>query len=112
MRISSRVHSAYGTLKSCRIPKKHNSGGRGFAFLDFTTRTEAEAAMEALKHTHLLGRHLVLEWAAEEEFAGQEVERLREKAKREYVKDGEGLPSKKRKLGLKDGNAVGHAEED
>jgi multiple RNA-binding domain-containing protein 1 len=68
--------------------------------------------MEALKHTHLLGRHLVLEWAAEEEFADKEVERLREKAKREFVKDGEGLPSKKRKLGLKDGLAADPADEE
>lgn len=68
--------------------------------------------MEALKHTHMLGRHLVLEWSAEGDgFAGQEVDKLREKAKREFVKDGEGLPSKKRKLGLKDGKAVGQADD-
>lgn len=62
--------------------------------------------MEALKHTHLLGRHLVLEWSAGDEFADKEIERLREKAKRDYVKEGEG-PQKKRKLGVKDGRALG-----
>ena len=40
-----------------------NSRTRGFAFLDFVSRHEAENAYSALRHTHLLGRHLVLEWA-------------------------------------------------
>lgn len=95
--------SAFGTLKSCRLPKKHNSTGRGFAFLDFTTRHEAEAAMNALKHTHLLGRHLVLEWAETDgDLAAQEVEKLRQKTKSQFVADGQGGgPSKKRKLDLR-----------
>jgi multiple RNA-binding domain-containing protein 1 len=33
--------------------------------------------MDALKHTHLLGRHLVMEWAKEGE--GVDVDQLREK---------------------------------
>ncbi|KAJ9095967.1 hypothetical protein QFC21_005329 [Naganishia friedmannii] len=96
------LFSAFGTLKSCRLPKKHNSTGRGFAFLDFTTRHEAEAAMNALKHTHLLGRHLVLEWSEGDDLAAKEVEKLRQKTKSQFVADGEtGGPSKKRKLDLR-----------
>ena len=49
------------------MPKKFDNSLRGFAFIEFTTARDAGNAMESLKHTHLLGRHLVLEWAEEEE---------------------------------------------
>jgi hypothetical protein len=42
--------------------------------------------MESLKQTHLLGRHLVLEWAEEEEIG--EVEKMRGRV-REGVQAGE-----------------------
>lgn len=79
------LFSAYGSLKSLRLPTKSvltttgNKSTRGFAFLEFTTHAEAERAMEALKHTHLLGRHLVIEWAKEGD--GVDVDKLREKVK-------------------------------
>ena len=59
--------------------------------------------MNALKHTHLLGRHLVLEWAeTEADLAAQEVEKLRQKTKSQYVAEGQGGgPNKKRKLDLR-----------
>ncbi|TYJ55742.1 multiple RNA-binding domain-containing protein 1 [Cryptococcus floricola] len=97
------LFSAYGALKSLRLPRKAiptstgSQSTRGFAFLEFTTHTEAARAMEALKHTHLLGRHLVLEWAKE----GDEVDvrGLREKVKGEVrgMEDG-GREGKRRKL--------------
>jgi len=59
------LFGAYGKLKSVRLPKRFDRRSRGFAFLEFVTRHEAENAYNALKHTHLLGRHLVLEWAQE-----------------------------------------------
>lgn len=37
----------------------------GFAFLDFASRAEAQAAFEALQHSHLYGRRLVIEPAEE-----------------------------------------------
>jgi len=43
--------------------------------------------MESLKHTHLLGRHLVLEWAEEDEGPGNE-EKIRRRV-REGVQAGE-----------------------
>ncbi|GAA6020359.1 hypothetical protein JCM10207_002080 [Rhodosporidiobolus poonsookiae] len=59
------LFGAYGTLKSVRLPRKMDNKTRGFAFLEFATRRDAEAAFGALEHTHLLGRHLVLQWATQ-----------------------------------------------
>jgi multiple RNA-binding domain-containing protein 1 len=111
--------SAYGQLKSLRLPRKSTaltpSGAastRGFAFLEYTTHAEASRAIEALKHTHLLGRHLVLEWAK----AGDtvDVEGLREKVGRDWRgMMGEGGERKKRKLELGlGGDGPGGARED
>lgn len=84
-----------------RLPKKFDSRTRGFAFLEFVTRHEAENAFDALKHTHLLGRHLVLEWAAEDE--EQDLEALRRKAGVGFG-DGKGnVPGRKRKLEMPGG---------
>jgi multiple RNA-binding domain-containing protein 1 len=54
-------------IKSLRIPRKFDAAHRGFAFIEFTTKQEAANAFEACKNTHLYGRHLVLEYAKEEE---------------------------------------------
>ena len=53
---------------------------RGFAFVDFTTHAEAAAAVNALANTHLYGRHLVIEWAKEDDTSGLDVATLRSKA--------------------------------
>ncbi|KAI6024397.1 hypothetical protein EDC04DRAFT_2724589 [Pisolithus marmoratus] len=90
------LFGAHGQLKSVRLPRKFDSRSRGFAFLEFLTRREAENAFTALKHTHLLGRHLVLEWADEAE---QDVEALRKKAGVGYGGGAE-LPGRKRKLNI------------
>ena len=60
------LFGSYGQLRSVRVPKKFDSSTRGFAFADFVTAREAENAMDALKDTHLLGRKLVLDFAAED----------------------------------------------
>ncbi|GMT26224.1 hypothetical protein PFISCL1PPCAC_17521, partial [Pristionchus fissidentatus] len=73
------LFSAFGGLKSVRMPKKVGGGGshRGFGFVDFSTKGDAKRAFEALVHsTHLYGRRLVLEWAKGEE---DSVDQLREK---------------------------------
>ncbi|GAA5878732.1 hypothetical protein JCM8547_008503 [Rhodosporidiobolus lusitaniae] len=57
------LFGSYGQLKSVRLPRKMDNKTRGFAFLEFATRRDAEGAFAALEHTHLLGRHLVLQWA-------------------------------------------------
>ncbi|KAL9033582.1 MAG: hypothetical protein Q9214_007445 [Letrouitia sp. 1 TL-2023] len=75
------LFSSYGQLRSVRVPKKIDNSTRGFAFADFVTAREAENAINALKDTHLLGRRLVLDFAAEDEVdPEQEIERMKEKA--------------------------------
>ncbi|KAJ8590337.1 RNA-binding domain-containing protein [Rhizopogon salebrosus TDB-379] len=101
------LFGAHGHLKSVRLPKKFDSRSRGFAFLEFLTRHEAENAYAALRHTHLLGRHLVLEWAEEAE---QDIEVLRKKAGVGYGDGGE-LPGRKRKLEMAEDNTGGGDEE-
>ncbi|BGP51518.1 Multiple RNA-binding domain-containing protein 1 [Rhodotorula kratochvilovae] len=64
----------YGQLKSVRLPRKMDNKTRGFAFLEFATRRDAEAAFNALEHTHLLGRHLVLQWAGADDGEAKEGE--------------------------------------
>lgn len=105
------LFSAYGTLKSLRLPKKStlsatgSQSSRGFAFLEFTTHAEAQRAMDALKHTHLLGRHLVTQWANEGE--GVDVDALREKVSRDASLGDVG--GRKRKLDL---SGKGEVDED
>ncbi|KAJ7068837.1 hypothetical protein C8F01DRAFT_1119476 [Mycena amicta] len=92
------LFGSHGTLKSARLPKKFDSRSRGFAFLDFVSRAEAENAYAALRHTHLLGRHLVLEWAEEGE---QDLEVLRKKAGVGFGTGmGSEMPGRKRKLNM------------
>jgi len=74
------LFGSYGQLRSVRVPKKFDSSTRGFAFADFVTAREAENAMDALKDTHLLGRKLVLDFAAED--AADPEEEIRKMQKR------------------------------
>ncbi|KDN51926.1 hypothetical protein RSAG8_00477, partial [Rhizoctonia solani AG-8 WAC10335] len=90
------LFSAYGQLKSVRVPRKFNSQTRGFAFLDFISRREAENAFTALHHTHLLGRHLVLQWA---EDGAADIEQLRKATKTGWG-DGTNIPGRKRKIDM------------
>ena len=74
------LFGAYGQLRSVRVPKKFDSSTRGFAFADFVTTREAENAMDALRDTHLLGRRLVLDFAAEDALdPEQEIEKMQQK---------------------------------
>lgn len=45
-------------IKSLRLPKKFGNH-RGFAFVEYVTKQEAQNALQALSSTHLYGRHLV-----------------------------------------------------
>jgi len=101
------LFGSHGHLKSVRLPKKFDHRSRGFAFLDFVSRHEAENAYNALRHTHLLGRHLVLQWADE---GDQDVDALRQKAGVGFGGGAE-LPGKKRKLDLGEGDAEGEGED-
>lgn len=74
------LFGSYGQLRSVRVPKKFDSSTRGFAFADFVTAREAENAMDALRDTHLLGRRLVLDFAAEDAVdPEQEIEKMQQR---------------------------------
>ncbi|KAJ0048231.1 hypothetical protein Pint_16350 [Pistacia integerrima] len=78
------------TLKSSEI--------RGFAFVEFVTKQEAQNALQALSSTHLYGRHLVLERAKE----GESLEELRARTAAQFTDELNGFQnttklSKKRK---------------
>jgi multiple RNA-binding domain-containing protein 1 len=70
-----KLFNPFGTLKSCRLPKKFDGNHRGFAFVELSTKREASAALEALRGTHLYGRRVTIERAEE----GDDVATLREK---------------------------------
>ncbi|KAL8768045.1 MAG: hypothetical protein Q9209_005588 [Squamulea sp. 1 TL-2023] len=75
------LFGTYGQLRSVRMPKKFDSSTRGFAFAEFVTAREAENAIDALKDTHLLGRRLVLDFAAEDEIDPEhEIAKMQRKA--------------------------------
>lgn len=60
------VCSTYGKIKAVRMPMKpDNSTHRGFCFLDFNTRQEAQSAFVGLQNVHLRDRHLIVQPAAE-----------------------------------------------
>ncbi|XP_017770776.1 PREDICTED: probable RNA-binding protein 19 [Nicrophorus vespilloides] len=64
------LFKTFGEIKSLRLPKKMGPTNqhRGFGFVDFATNADAKKAFEALSQsTHVLGRRLVLEWAATED---------------------------------------------
>lgn len=74
------LFSAYGQLRSVRVPQKFGSSTRGFAFADFTTVREASNAINALRDTHLLGRRLALDFAANESVDPEdEIARMQQK---------------------------------
>ena len=75
------LFTAFGQIKSVRMPTKADGSHRGFAFVDFLTKQEARNAFEATSgSTHLYGRRLVVEWANEDE----NVDELREKTARKF----------------------------
>jgi multiple RNA-binding domain-containing protein 1 len=63
------LFGSFGQLKKVRLPKKFDGSHRGFAFVEFLTSKDALSAFKSLSSTHLYGRHLVIEWAIEEEDA-------------------------------------------
>jgi multiple RNA-binding domain-containing protein 1 len=94
-----KLFGSFGQLKKVRLPKKFDGTHRGFAFCEFLTSKEAQNAMATLSRTHLYGRHLVLEWAAEEENENGKIDvgKAREKAKRDATRAGLGDSKEKMK---------------
>ncbi|KAI4372643.1 hypothetical protein MLD38_010847 [Melastoma candidum] len=75
-----KLFSPFGKIKRLRLPMKFGSH-RGFAFVEFVTKQEAESALKALSSTHLYGRHLVLERAKE----GESLEELRARTAAQFT---------------------------
>ncbi|XP_010914288.1 multiple RNA-binding domain-containing protein 1 isoform X2 [Elaeis guineensis] len=88
------LFSPFGQIRSLRLPMKFGSH-RGFAFVEYVTKQEAQNALKALSSTHLYGRHLVLEKAKE----GESLEELRARTAAQFVDENNGFQmlSKKRK---------------
>ncbi|KAJ2546757.1 Multiple RNA-binding domain-containing protein 1 [Coemansia sp. RSA 1933] len=86
--------SAFGQIKSVRLPKKFTGGHRGFAFVELLTPQEAQNVLDTMKDTHLYGRHLVIGWAEED----NSLQSIREKVGRQFAKDGGEVQSKRRKV--------------
>ncbi|KAL9247877.1 hypothetical protein vseg_021259 [Gypsophila vaccaria] len=92
------LFSPFGQVKSLRLPMRYGKH-RGFAFVEFVTKQEAQNALKALSNTHLYGRHLVLERAKE----GETLEELRARTAAQFTNDEDGYQnpakvSKRRKL--------------
>lgn len=86
------LFKTFAQLKRLRLPRKFDGNHRGFGFVDFLTHQEAANAKKALAHTHLYGRHLVLEWARTEGVDAttgvDSLELLRAKASRSIAATG------------------------
>jgi multiple RNA-binding domain-containing protein 1 len=91
--------STFGQIKTIRLPKKFTGEHRGFCFVDFLTEQEAKHAFEGLTNTHFYGRHLVIEWAEDDDSLGS----LREKTAKRFILQ-EKDSSKRIKLDMKDQN--------
>jgi multiple RNA-binding domain-containing protein 1 len=92
------LFGSFGQIKRLRMPKKYdNKTHRGFAFVDYLTKQEAKLAFENLSSTHLYGRHLVIEWAEDDE----SVDAIRDKTRKLFNAD---APSAKRKFEFLEGD--------
>ncbi|KAJ2344872.1 Multiple RNA-binding domain-containing protein 1, partial [Coemansia sp. RSA 2671] len=63
----------------------------------FLTPQEAQHVLDTMKDTHLYGRHLVIDWAEEE----NSIQAIREKVGRQFAKDAGENPAtagKRRKI--------------
>lgn len=100
-----KLFSAYGRVVAVRLPTKLSDAGdassglrkqhRGFAFVEFTSKSEMAKAFEALQSTHLYGRKLVLEPASMEDGS---VDAARAKAlRREEMAAGASASESKRR---------------
>ncbi|CUV06897.1 unnamed protein product [Cryptosporidium hominis] len=57
------LFNSVGTVTSIRIPKKSDGTNKGYCFIEFLGKLEAISALEQFQHTHLYGRHLIIEVA-------------------------------------------------
>ncbi|KAG2378089.1 hypothetical protein C9374_008711 [Naegleria lovaniensis] len=78
------LFSTYGQVKTIRLPKKVGSNShRGFAFVEFVSPKECHQAYQALKHSHLYGRTLKLEFS--EDVNMENIRDVQERNREEYL---------------------------
>lgn len=80
------LFGTFGQVKSIRIPRKQDGSHRGFGFVEFVSKNEATAALNALGSTHLYGRHLVIDYADETQDGIGSLEELQAKAAKQVSK--------------------------
>lgn len=86
------LFGTFGKLRSVRLPRKFDKQSRGFAFVEYSNSKDAQHAMTSLAGTHLLGRRLVLQFAAADaEDPEAEIEAMEKKVRRQV--DAEALAS-------------------
>ncbi|KYM94101.1 putative RNA-binding protein 19, partial [Cyphomyrmex costatus] len=91
------LFKSYGELKAVRLPKKliGIEKHRGFAFIEYYTKSDAKKAFKALcQSTHLYGRRLVLEWAQTEEG----IDEIRKRTAKHFYQENSTKQFKKSKL--------------
>ncbi|CAK9798743.1 Probable RNA-binding protein 19 [Anthophora quadrimaculata] len=95
------LFKAFGELKAVRLPRKlvGVEKHRGFAFVEYYTKSEAKKAFKALcQSTHLYGRRLVLEWAQTD----QGIEDIRKRTAKHFYQEKSTTKSKKATLDPED----------
>ncbi|XP_043270528.1 probable RNA-binding protein 19 [Venturia canescens] len=88
------LFKAFGEIKAVRLPKKlvGVEKHRGFAFVEYYTKSDAKRAFKALcQSTHLYGRRLALEWAQAEE----DVDDIRKRTAKHFHQEDSAKRSKK-----------------
>jgi len=88
--------SPFGHVKDLRIPRKFDGTHRGFAFVEFSTKQEAQTALDSLGSTHFYGRHLVVERAKETEGLEEVRERTAAKFERREHAEAGGVRQRKK----------------
>lgn len=79
--------------------------------MDFSTHKEAENARNSLQHTHLLGRHLVTEWAETSKDGDATIEEMRKRTMAQFGDGSHGKDlGKKEKLKLMSKSGLGDDE--
>eukprot|EP00092_Neocalanus_flemingeri_P005693 GFUD01006132.1.p1 GENE.GFUD01006132.1~~GFUD01006132.1.p1 ORF type:complete len:823 (-),score=279.43 GFUD01006132.1:129-2597(-) len=102
----TQIFKTFGELSAVRLPTKLAGTGdhRGFAFIEYSSVSDAKAAFSSLVHsTHLYGRRLVLEWAQGE----TTLEELRDKTKQHW---GDGRVGQEKRARFEMGNTTESAD--
>jgi multiple RNA-binding domain-containing protein 1 len=96
------LFSPFGQIKSMRLPKKNIGQYAGYAFVEFVTKQEALNAKKALASTHFYGRHLVLEWANDD----NSMEAIRKRSAAKFDEENDNARKRKSSKAVEGKNEV------